>query len=119
SAAMRDYPGRGEFGRYLQNIEDRVRQLPGVRDAGFIQYLPLQNWDWTASFSIRGRPSNQSAPMQCELRYVTPGYFGALRIPLRRGRNFDARDVMGVPIVIVVNEALARKYFSGEDPVGQ
>src|SRR6185369_14352627 len=81
AASTRDFPGRGDFGRYLQNIEDRVRQLPGIREAGFIQYLPLQNFGWYASFTIRGRPVDEAAPMQAELRYVTPGYFAAMRIP--------------------------------------
>jgi putative ABC transport system permease protein len=119
AASTRDFPGRGDFGRYLQNIEDRVRQLPGIREAGFIQYLPLQNFGWYASFTIRGRPVDEAAPMQAELRYVTPGYFAAMRIPLLRGRNFTERDVLDGPFVIVVNEALGRTYFPGEDPVGR
>src|SRR5205823_3447532 len=51
--------------------------------------------------------------------YVTPGYFRAMGVPLRRGREFSARDVPGAQRVILVNEALARQYFPGEDPVGR
>jgi predicted permease len=118
TASLRDYPAAGSFGRYLQEIEDRVRQIPGVRAAGFIQYLPLQNWGWSGAFAIRGRPSTSERPPQSELRYVSPGYFETLRIPLRRGRVFTERDTADAARVIVINEALARTYFANEDPVG-
>ncbi|HJZ99575.1 MAG TPA: ADOP family duplicated permease, partial [Candidatus Solibacter sp.] len=119
-AAYRDYPAPGDLGRYLMTVEQRVRQVPGVRTAGFIQFLPLQNWGWTAGFSIRGRPAPaDGAPLRCDLRYVSPGYFDALRIPIVRGRAFTEHDVFGQPTSIVVNEALAHTYFPGEDPVGR
>lgn len=120
TATLADYRAPGSYGRYVQELEDRVKQIPGVRAAGFIQYLPLQNWGWSAYFNIPGRPSPDGPnTMQTELRYVSPGYFEALRIPLRRGRLLNSRDTPDAPLVIVINEALARRYFPGEDPVGQ
>jgi putative ABC transport system permease protein len=119
TAALSDYRAPGSFGRYVQQIEDRVRQTPGVRSAGFIQYLPLQNWGWSAAFRIEGRAPQPGPPPQSELRYVSPGYFEALHIPIRKGRAFTTRDTADAPRVIVVNEALARTYFPGEDPVGR
>jgi len=98
-------------------IEGRVSQLPGVRAAGFTQLVPLQNWGWEADFSVRGRPG-EGRPL-AGLRYVTPGYFDALRVPIVRGRGFSVHDDQSSPRVIVVNQALARKYFHGEDPVGR
>jgi predicted permease len=90
-----------------------------VRAAGFIQYLPLQNWGWGAFFSISGRPPQADGQQpKSELRYVSPGYFEALRIPIRRGRLFTDRDTADSPRVILINEALARRYFPNEDPVG-
>jgi len=96
-------------------LEARVAQIPGVRAAGLISLLPLQNSDWHGGFTIAGRPG----ALATELRYVTPGYFRAMGIPLRRGREFSARDGPGVPRVILVNEALVRQYFPNEDPVGR
>jgi predicted permease len=119
TAGLRDHPGPGVFGRYLQEVEDRVKQIGGVREAGFIQYLPLQNWGWSGGISIRGRPEQPGAPLPVELRYVSSGYFDALRIPLRGGRLFTNRDTAEAPRVILVNEALARTYFPNEDPVGR
>jgi putative ABC transport system permease protein len=100
-------------------IEQRVAQLPGVAAAGFIQLVPMQNWGWQAGFSIAGRPPTAGERRVTELRYVTPGYFRAAGIPLRRGRFFTTADVTGAPAVVLVNEALARRYFPNEDPLGR
>jgi predicted permease len=115
SVALRDYATPGRYGQYLATLEERLRQVPGVRNAGFIQYLPLQNYGWNAFFTIRGRPEEGSS----ELRYVSPGYFQAMGIPLRRGRLLNEHDTPGQTPVILVNDALARRYFPGEDPVGR
>jgi predicted permease len=99
-------------------IEERTARLPGVRAAGFTQLVPLQNWGWEGTFTIKGRSADRSQP-RAELRYVTPGYFSAFGIPLVRGRLLSAADTASAPRVILVNEALARQYFPGQDPVGQ
>jgi putative ABC transport system permease protein len=96
-------------------IEERVSRIPGVRAAGVISLLPLQDSGWSAGFTISGSPAIHEA----ELRYVTPGYFRAMGIPLRRGRELSPQDVPGSPPAILVNEALARLYFPNEDPVGR
>jgi predicted permease len=96
-------------------IDERVAQIPGVRAAGLISLLPLQNSGWSGFFTIPGRPGL----LKSELRYVTPGYFRAMGIPLRGGREFSPRDGPGAQGVILVNEALARQFFPGEDPVGR
>jgi predicted permease len=97
-------------------IEERVARLPGVRAAGFTQLLPLQNWGWEAEFSIQDRV--QEGRPTAGLRYVTPGYFRALGIPLLRGRTFTERDHADARTVVLVNDALARRYFGDADPVG-
>jgi predicted permease len=96
-------------------IEERVSQIPGVRAAGMISLLPLQNSGWNAGVTIPGSPTVH----ETELRYVTPGYFRAMGIPLRRGRELSAHDVRGAPLVIAVNEVFARLYFPNQDPVGR
>ena len=106
--------------RQFYEIADRVERLPGVRAAGFTQLLPLQNWGWTSNsidFQERGRPPERRV-FPIELRFVTPGYFRALGIPVR-GRAFTDRDDQHAPFVILINEALARKSFPGEDPIGK
>jgi putative ABC transport system permease protein len=95
-------------------IEERVSQVPGVRAAGFISMLPLQASGWSAGFTVKGRPEMYNT----ELRYITPGYFRAMQVPLLGGRELSPRDAAGQPIAIVVNRELARRYFAGQDPVG-
>ncbi|HUF76764.1 MAG TPA: ABC transporter permease, partial [Longimicrobiales bacterium] len=97
-------------------IAERVALLPGVRAAGFTQLLPLQNWGWEAHFRISGRDTTERRI--AGLRYVTPGYFRALGIPLLRGRELTAADRPDAPPVILINDALARRYFDGGDPIG-
>ena len=101
-------------------IADRVSAVPGVDAAGFTQMLPLQNWGWTSNssdFFVEGR-GPQSPVFPIHLRYVTPGYFDALKIPIERGRGFLATDLREAPPVVLVNRALARRSFGDEDPVG-
>jgi predicted permease len=95
-------------------IHERVARTPGVRANGFISMLPLQASGWTAGFHIPGR----AEIFPCELRYVTPGYFRAMGVAIRRGRDFTPFDGADQPRVIVINEALARQYFRDQDPVG-
>jgi putative ABC transport system permease protein len=109
----------GAAAQYCQEIEEHIRQIPGVRAAGFVSLLPLENWGWTARFSIAGRLEEAAAPMAAELRFVSPGYFRALGIPIRRGRGFTQFDRADTGPVILINEALARQYFPNQDPIGQ
>jgi putative ABC transport system permease protein len=101
-------------------IATRVEQLPGVRAAGMTQMLPLQNWGWAVnSNSVReqGRPPSTTI-VEVEIRYVTPGYFRALAIPVR-GRAFVDGDTRTAPPVMMINETLARLMFPGVDPIGK
>ena len=103
------------------DIAERVGRLPDVRAAGFTQVLPLQNWGWNSvstDFVVKGAPARNEPAFPIELRYVTPGYFEALGIPIRRGRSVLLDDTKNAPPVILINEALARRYFGDRDPVG-
>ena len=103
------------------DIASRVTQIPGVQAAGFTQVLPLQNWGWSSSssdFLVQGAQPLREAPFAIELRYVTPGYFRALGIPIRSGRSIEASDTLQSPRVIMINATLARMYFGTSDPVG-
>jgi putative ABC transport system permease protein len=111
----------GSDGQEFYEIADRVSRLPGVRAAGFTQLLPLQNWGWNSNssdFFVKGQAPRQPF-FPIELRFVTPGYFQALGIPIRKGRGFGDSDTRSAPGVILINEALAHRYFGDEDPVGK
>jgi len=99
---------------------ERLRAIPGVQSAATGRPLPLQGHEMRAAFEIEGRPA--AAPSdrpRSDLAIVTPGYFGAMGIPLIRGRDFSERDNAEAPPVFVVNQAFARKYVPGEDAIGK
>jgi predicted permease len=118
SGSEESAPGRRAA--FFQETLERLRALPGVEDAGAINHLPLGGDLWGHGFHVRGRPLPEPGERpSAAYRVVLPGYFRTMRLPLLRGRDFDERDVLGRPGVIVINEALARSQWPGEDPVGQ
>jgi predicted permease len=100
-------------------IEERIAQLSGVESAGMVHMVPLQNWGGVGTFQVPGRAAGGGQLPTAELRSVTPRYFETLRIPIRAGRGLTERDPETNPRGIVINEALARTHFAGEDPVGR
>ena len=104
---------------FLDQLEMRVRGLPGVEHVGAVTPLPLDsNWD-TAGFHIKDRPLTESEAPEFDRVYATPDYFAAVEIPLRAGRLFAATDWQGQPPVAVVNQALARREWPGESALGK
>ena len=103
---------------YWQQVAERVRRLPGVESAGITVTLPPDRVAFTDGYEIPGRtPPNGGLPIPVPL--VSQDYFRTLGIPLLRGRLFDNRDTSISPAVTVISEAMARRYFAGENPVGQ
>ena len=99
---------------------DRVRQLPGVDSAGLTFGLPLSGASFTLSFDVAGRPAPApNAEPSAQVRVASGGYFGAMGIPLKRGRMFTAADRNGAPRVLVISEETARRFFAGETPIGK
>ncbi len=104
---------------FSQAVE-RVRQLPGVESVGAVSHLPFGGRGVNMDFTLPGRePSADADTTRAELRVVGPDYFEAMSIPVRRGRAFDARDTDSSPKVFVVNEAFARLFLRGSDPLGR
>jgi predicted permease len=114
------YGSGGALARFQEEIEERLAQVPGVRAAGLAHTLPLQ-FGADLPFTIEGRyvPGTQTGVGGADFRPIGRGYFEALEIPLRRGRVFDARDRRGTLAVAIINEAAARRYWRGENPIGQ
>lgn len=97
-----------------------VAALPNVESVGGAAVTPLTGNNWTAPLVRPERPlaPGERAP-EVGWQLASAGYFRALRIPLRAGRLFDTRDTPDSPPVVIVSDALAARYFPGEDPVGQ
>ena len=104
---------------YTRLLED-VRGLPGVESAALMGALPTQCCAESYTFSILGHaaPSPDDRP-RAGYSETSPGLFSTMKIPLVQGRYLDEHDTENAPWVIVVNQALARKYFPNENPLGQ
>jgi putative ABC transport system permease protein len=112
--------GPAERARYYGEVVRAVQAVPGVQTVGLNDYILLQNEDDYEGFTIEGRPQPPSgASPREEWRRVSPDYFRALSIPLVKGRGFTENDNATAPSVVVINQALARKYWPNEDPVGR
>src|SRR5215831_1394106 len=104
---------------YFRRVIERVRLIPGVEAVGAINALPL-SWGETAGYRIEGRPLLTLAKWpEANYRAVSSDYFRALSIPIVQGRAFNERDNEAAPQVMIVNQALARRDFPGENPVGK
>jgi predicted permease len=122
SAPRARYPDPEKMAALAERVAAEVGQLPGVRAAGAGQALPFAaGAGWLQAFTRRdpaGVPNPADLP---HVRYnvVSTGYVEALGVPLKAGRTFERTDTGESLPVVVINQALARKYFPGEDPLGQ
>jgi len=101
-----------------RKVVDEIKSLPGVTSVGLAETLPLSfngNTDW---IRFVGRAYN-GEHNEVNQRGVSPDYFTTLQAKLLRGRTFTDADDMSTPNVVVINQTLAKKFFPGEDPVGQ
>jgi predicted permease len=113
--------GRGEtLAQFQDRVEQQVGALPGVRAAALAMSLPLEMGP-DMPFSIEGKyvPGTETGVGEAQYRASGPEYFHALQVPLRSGRLFDARDRRGTLPVAIINEAAARQFWPGQNPVGQ
>ncbi|HEX6716130.1 MAG TPA: FtsX-like permease family protein, partial [Pyrinomonadaceae bacterium] len=99
---------------------EQIRAVPGVVSVGATTKVPLTGGGSTQPFSVEGRPTAAIAeqPM-AQTRYITPDYFQTIGIPLRQGRFFDDHDRDNSVPVVIISEAMARRFFPGENPIGR
>jgi putative ABC transport system permease protein len=113
------YQQPAQRAEFFKRAQERLAALPGVKSVGAISFLPLTGLASSTSFNLATQPDlPPSESPGTEVRAITPGYFAAMGIPLLKGRSFDERDGADSR-VLVINETLARKYFPGENPIGQ
>ena len=100
---------------FYQQVMQRLQALPGVQAVGAVSRLPLAGGNSSRSFNVPGVEKSYDA----DIRISTADYFRAMRIPLLKGRSFRDSDLGGSLNVAVVNDALARNVFPGQDPIGK
>jgi predicted permease len=105
------------YGLY-QQLQEKLSQIPGVLSAGLSGYSPLGGNNWNEPVYIQGKPPDYrwTAP---SWNRVGPRYFETIGTRLLQGRAIDERDTAAAPLVAVINEAFARRFFPNEDPIGQ
>jgi putative ABC transport system permease protein len=115
------YSTQPQFSSFYKRLSDNLNSLPGVIDASITSGLPTRQFDGAGSpFLIQGRPAPEPGhPILTDSRFVGADYFSTMKIPILRGRAFTAEDDDTHPRVAVINEAMARHYWPGADPVGQ
>lgn len=104
---------------FIDRTLERLRVLPGVEHAGSTQVAPF-NGNWLQAFQVDGArelPLNEQP--SANYYSVSPGYFAAMRIRLVKGRLFTERDGRAAPDVLIINEAMERRWFPGQNPVGK
>ena len=105
---------------FRREVSQRILVVPGVQAVALAHVLPLTGANVRTDFEVEGRPPATAAEAPgAQSRFVSPGYFETVGIPVIQGRGFDERDAPGGRPVVVVDQALARRFFGGEDPIGQ
>jgi putative ABC transport system permease protein len=100
---------------FYRDVMQRLQALPGVRSVGAVSRLPLAGGNSTRSFNVPGIDKDYDA----DIRVSTPDYFRAMGIPLMKGRSFSDSDLGSSVHVAIVNDALVRAAFPGQDPIGR
>jgi putative ABC transport system permease protein len=105
---------------YLQQVLDRTRRLPGVAAVSMSEDVPLgfNGGSWE-DLTIDGYAPASSENMKIYRNLVAPGYFALMRVPMLAGRDFTDRDERGTPMVAIVNDEFARRYYGGRPAVGR
>jgi putative ABC transport system permease protein len=115
------YDTPAKLAAFETQLLERIRGLAGVVSMGAVNSLPIAGFQGASIISIEGRPSSKSlaAGMLVGQRVASPDYFRTMHTPLLAGRDFTTRDAQGATPVAIINQALAARYFPGEDPLGK
>ena len=108
------------YASFFQQLQDRLRTLPGVESASFTSKLPLEGGS-NGTIIVEGQvtPKNMWSSPLVEWSTVMPGYFHTARIPLLHGRDFTAHDNQAAPKVAIINRAMAERFWPKQDPIGK
>jgi putative ABC transport system permease protein len=113
------YPKAAQAATFFQELIRRVESLPGVESASLSTIQPLSGVVTNDPFCIEGRPLDFNNAPVAGWQHVTPNFFRTLGIPIVAGRDFTERDTSDTSGAAIINEAMARRYFLNEDPIGK
>lgn len=105
---------------FFQQAIEKMRALPGAKSASAVNFLPLTGWTDLSNFDISGRPSPPpKEEFVAHYRVIDPQYFTTMQVPVVAGRTFSDADGEGAQRVAIISQALARRYWPNESPVGK
>jgi len=114
------YPKDSDAIRFDREFRDRLRNLPGVVGVANNSIIPLTGGGNTIRFLIEGQPMAAGEENESKIRDISSDYFTVMKIPLAAGRFFsDSADSATAPQHVIVNQAWARQYLRGENPIGK
>jgi predicted permease len=105
--------------QFYGHVLEEVRTIPGVQEAAYVTGLPMRMTGGIWKVTLPGMSPAAAASSTVSLRIVTPRFFAALGIPIRRGRDVATTDRLGRPLVAVVSESFAHRYWGDQDPIGK
>ena len=110
---------RDESAAFFARAVERIRALPGVADAAFTSDLPWTGYDENTGFSIVGRRDTDDDNTEAKYHFLTPGYLSSTGVPLVAGRDVTGGDSKDAPLIVLINESAARRYWkSAQAAVG-
>jgi len=114
------YRDKDRIRSYYEQVLRNIQALPGVESAACVTSLP-SGWTWNwIPFTAEGKPPASPADMPSAIsQVVTPGFFPALRVPLRQGRMLSDQDGANTPPVVVISETMARQNWPDQNPLGK
>ncbi len=114
------YVDGNRIAEFYQQTLNRIREIPGVKSASAVNFLPFSGWGDTTGFSIEGRASTvMGQDAVAQYRVIDSDYFRAMQIPLLKGRPFGEHDSDDAHGVALINEAMAQRYWPDEEPLGK
>jgi predicted permease len=113
------YPAPEPVVRAFRDVRDAVRAVPGVESASLVFAVPMTGTNASAGVNPEGRSLDASGRVNVALHLATPGVFETMRIPIRAGRDFTEHDRDGTTRVTIINEAMARSAWPGENAIGK
>jgi len=116
---MPKYLAQAKRTAFYRRVLSEIQALPGVSDAAYLSFLPMTMGGGIWPVNIDGKTLDRSEGHSASLRFITPGFFSTLKIPLLAGRNINESDASEKPLVAVVSESLARRYWPGQSPLGR
>lgn len=113
------YPDADQVGSFFRDLTDRLELLPGVEAAGAVRKIPLGESIGSWTVTLEEPLPDAGETVEPDWQIVTPGYFEAMRLELREGRFFAREGRAGGPLVAVISEAMADRYWPGRSSIGK